>query len=121
MGMITQLGKFSAGTAELSKPMRELLSSKHAWNWGPAQGEAFVKLKAELTVHTVLALHDPQADTKILLMPPPMVLPKQCQRQRVKKLCVCEKFSTYVLGKHISIETDHKPLLPILGSKHLRT
>ena len=80
MGMITQLGKFSPGTAELSKPMRELLSSKNAWNWGPAQGEAFVKVKAELTAHTVLALHDPQADTKILLMPPPMVLPKQCQR-----------------------------------------
>lgn len=25
----------------------------------------------------------------------------------------------YVLGKHISIETDHKPLVPLLSSKHL--
>ena len=31
----------------------------------------------------------------------------------------CEKFSTYVLGNHISIETDHKPLVPLLGSKNL--
>jgi len=29
--------------------MRELLSSKQTWNWGPAQEEAFVKVKAELT------------------------------------------------------------------------
>ena len=45
--------------------MRELLSTKRAWNWGPAQEETFAKVKAELTAHTVLALYDPQADTKI--------------------------------------------------------
>ena len=65
MGMVNQLGKFSPRIAKLSKPMRELLSSKRAWNWGPAQKEAFVKVKAELTAPTVLALYDPQADTKV--------------------------------------------------------
>ena len=39
MGMVNQLGKFSPRNAELSKPMREFL--------------------------TVLALYDPEADTKI--------------------------------------------------------
>jgi len=28
----------------------------------------------------------------------------------------CEKFSTYILGM---IETDHKPLVPLLGTKQL--
>ena len=65
MGMVNQLGKFSPRIADLAKPMRELLSTKRAWNWGPAQEEAFAKVKAELTAHTVLALYDPQADTKI--------------------------------------------------------
>ena len=37
MEMVNQLGKFSPRIAELSKPMRELLSSKRTWNWGPAQ------------------------------------------------------------------------------------
>jgi len=37
MGMANQLGKFSPGIAELSKPMRKLLSSKRTWNWGTAQ------------------------------------------------------------------------------------
>jgi len=45
--------------------MRELLSNKRVWNRGPAQEESFAKVKAELTSHTILALYDPQADTKI--------------------------------------------------------
>ena len=65
MEMVNQLGKFSPRIADLTKPMRELLSTKQAWNWGPAQEEAFAKVKAELTAHTVLALYDPLADTKI--------------------------------------------------------
>ena len=31
----------------------------------------------------------------------------------------CDKFSDYILGKQITLETDHKPLVPLLGSKHL--
>ena len=34
MGMVNQLGKFSPHLAELSEPLRELLSSKRAWVWG---------------------------------------------------------------------------------------
>ena len=147
MGMVNQLGKFSPRIAELSKPMRELLSSKRAWNWGPAQEEAFVKVKAELTAHTVLALYDPQAETKISADASShglgaVLLQKQKQEWRpvayasrsmsetetryaqIEKEALaitwaCEKFSTYILGKHISIDTDHKPLVPLLGNKHL--
>ena len=64
MGMVNQVGKFSPRLAELSKPMRELPSSKRVWSWGPAQEESFAKVKTELTTQTVLALYDPQADTK---------------------------------------------------------
>ena len=32
---------------------------------------------------------------------------------------VCEKFSMYILGKRFLIETKHKLLVPLLGSKHL--
>jgi len=147
MGMVNQLGKFSPRIAELSKPMRELLSIKRAWNWGPAQEEAFAKVKAELTAHTVLALYDPQADTKVSADASShglgaVLLQKQNQEWRpvayasrsmsetetryaqIEKEALaitwaCEKFSTYILGKHISIETDHKPLVPLLGNKHL--
>ena len=31
----------------------------------------------------------------------------------------CEKFSSYILGTSFVIETDHKPLVPLLGTKNL--
>ena len=33
----------------------------------------------------------------------------------------CEKFANYIVGKTIFIETDNKPLVPLLGSKNLDT
>ena len=41
MGMINQLGKFSPSMPELSQPIRELLSTKRTWTWGPDQERAF--------------------------------------------------------------------------------
>ena len=41
MGMVNQLDKFASTIAEISQPLRELLSSKKAWLWGPPQDEAF--------------------------------------------------------------------------------
>ena len=31
----------------------------------------------------------------------------------------CEKFSGYILGKRVHLETDHKPLVPLLSKTHL--
>ena len=64
MGLANQLGKFSK-LAELTQPLRELLSKKNQWLWGPAQDEAFSKVKTELSKPTVLALYDMDAETKV--------------------------------------------------------
>ena len=37
MGMANLLRKFSPNLAELSQPLRELLSTKKDWLWGPSQ------------------------------------------------------------------------------------
>ena len=65
MGMINQLRKFSPRISEISQPLRDLLSSKRTWIWGPDQKQAFCKLKDELVKPTVLALYNPQAEGKI--------------------------------------------------------
>ena len=65
MGMANQLGKFSPKLAELSQPLRALLSPRAAWLWGPAQEEAFNAIKSELANPATLALHDPAIPTKI--------------------------------------------------------
>ena len=51
--------------AGFGKPLRELLSTKRAWLWGPEQENAFKELKQELTRPTVLALYDPTARSKV--------------------------------------------------------
>ncbi len=45
LGMANQLGKFSSTLAELSQPLRVLLSKQTAWMWGHDQEKAFTDLK----------------------------------------------------------------------------
>ena len=63
MGMVNQLGNFTPSLAHLTQPLRALLSKDAAWVWGPAQRQAFSKVKEELSRPTTLALYDCQAPT----------------------------------------------------------
>ena len=141
MGMANQLGKFSPNLAEYSQPLRELLSPKKSWVWGPAQVESFRKVKEELTKPTVLALYNPNAKTKIradasayglgavLLqyheeedwkpiayastsMTETEKRYSQIEKEALALVWACEKFGAYVIGKHIQIETDHNHWCP---------
>ena len=42
----------------------------------------------------------------------------QIEKEGLALTWACERFTDYILGKRITLETDHKPLVPILGSKH---
>ena len=41
LGMVNQHSKFSPKLAELTKPLRDLLSKKNQWMWGQKQKDAF--------------------------------------------------------------------------------
>ena len=149
MGMINQLGKFSLNLADITQPLRQLLSKTSTWYWGPDQEQAFVRIKGELSQPTVLALYNPQAHTKVcadassygvgaVLMQEnhstwkPVAFASRSMTETEKRYAqiekealavtwACEKFSTYILGMKFLIETDHKPLVPLLGIKHLNS
>ena len=100
-----------------------------------------------MTEPTVLALYNPSAVTKVSadasLYGIGAVLLQQHQTQwkpvayashtltetekhyaQIEEECLsltwaCDKFSPYIIGKTIEIETDHKPLVPLLSSKDL--
>ena len=147
MGVINQLGKFSPNTAELSAPLRTLLSTNQAWFWGPDQDIAFNQLKTELITPHILTMYDPKAQTKIsadassfglgavLLQAKgtswhPVVYASrsmtsterryaQIEKEALAITWACEKFSSYIIGNQILLETDHKPLVPLLTYKHI--
>ena len=147
LGMVNQLGKFSSHISELTQPLRELLSSKNSWTWGLSQERAFSQVKAELAKPTVLALYDPQAPTKVssdassyglgavLLQQVDSIWRPvayasrsmseterryaQIEKEALAVTWACDKFAHYVLGRSFQIETDHKPLVPLLSTKQL--
>jgi len=63
--MANQLGKFTPILAQLTQPLRELLSKSKSWTWGPSQSRAFDLVKEELSKPVTLALYDPAAPAKI--------------------------------------------------------
>ena len=65
LGMINQFNKFTKHLASLSKPLRDLLSKNSAWVWGDNQEKAFQELKQCLISAPILALYDPNKETKI--------------------------------------------------------
>ena len=139
LGMTNQLGKFSSNLAEMTKPLRELLTKQSTWLWGPTQEDAFHKIKDELSSNRILAWYDPAADTKVsadasayglgaVLLQiqggqwKPVVYASrsltetesryaQIEKEALASTWACERFSDYILGKSIVIESDHKPLL----------
>ena len=147
MGLVNQLGKFSSRIAEISQPLRGLMSNKSAWVWGPDQERSFAEIKQELTKPTVLVLYNPQAETKVsadassfglgavlLQLDEQTWKPvayasralsdterryAQIEKEGLATTWACEKFSTYILGRSFVVESDHKPLVPLLNTKHL--
>ena len=43
----------------------------------------------------------------------------QIEKEALATTWACERLSTYILGRKFAIETDHKPLVPLLGTKDL--
>ena len=146
--MVNQLGKFTPKIADLSAPLRQLLSTKNAWMWDNSHDESFEAIKQELSKPTVLALYDLEATTKVCADPSTFglgaVLLQQQQESEWKPVAfasctmseteqrysqiekealafvwACKKFSGYITGKRIHLETDHQPSVPLLSKTHL--
>ena len=111
------------------KPLRELLSSKHFFQWGPDQSKPFDKIKETLTKPSILTLYDLAADAKVSVdassfrlgavilqqieaMQPwkPVAYASrtmtetethfaQIEKEALALTWACERFSMYLLGK----------------------
>lgn len=144
LGMVNQLGKFLPNLAEETKPLRDLLSKENHWIWEESQEVAFQRIKGLLTTTSVLAHYDAQRSTLVsadassyglgaVLMQEkdkgewqPVAYASrsmtsteqryaQVEKEALATTWACERFNDFLLGKEFHIETDHKPLVPLLG------
>ena len=146
--MASQMSKFAPNLTDVTQPLRELLIKRNTWAWGKPQEQAFNKTKELLTKSPVLTLFDPElktivsADTSsygvgaVLLQTqktgenrPVAYISRsmstaeqryaQIEKEALALTWACERFSDYLVGLHFHLQTDHKPLVPLLSHKHL--
>ena len=145
LGMVNHLGKFAEQLADKTKPIRDLVKKETEWYWGPAQQTAFDEVKKTLANAPILSLYDHNRETKIsadasshglgavLLqkhdhawkpvtfisraLTPTEARYAQIEKEALALVWACERCSDYIVGKSVSAETDHKPLVPPL-TKH---
>ena len=128
--------------------IRDLLSTKNEFLWGPTQQDAFKKLKKEQNSTPVLTHYDPGRETipaadassyglgAVLLQEQengarkPVAFASrsmtsteqrnaQIEKEALTTTWACERSNDFILGKDILIETVHKPLWPLFGLKNL--
>ncbi len=148
MGMVNQLSKFLPSLAKSNAPLRELLKKDREWIWDSAQQSAFQTIKDKLQAPESLAHYSIEHPTVIaadasslglgavLIQIQPdgarrpiyyasrSLTPAEQnyavnEKEALAVTWATEKFSDYVTGLDFTIETDHKPLVPLLTTTEL--
>ncbi|XP_067936936.1 uncharacterized protein [Watersipora subatra] len=146
--MVNYLMQLSRKLAEICTPIYKVSGSKSEWYWGPDQHQAFEDVKKEMSKKPVLCTFDLRAKHRVsadasknalgavLLQladenewQPVEYASRKISETETRHAMVekealaitwaCEKFDYYLVGWKFEIESDHKPLISILGEKDL--
>lgn len=139
LGTINYLGSYIPNLATITQPLRVLLKNDSLFSWGSEQTTAFEKVKQALISDPVLAYFDSSKSVSLQVDASKSGLGAvllqdghpisyasrsltaaennyaQIEKELLAVVFGCEKFHTYVYGRTVNIQTDHKPLVPIIS------
>ena len=138
LGMVNYLQRFAPRLAEVSQPLRDLLKSDCEFLWQDFHDKCLQEIKEMLTVSPVLGYFDPSMDVVVQCdasdrglgacltqQGRPVAYASraltdtesnyaQIEKELLAIVYGMQKFETYVYGRHVVVQSDHKPLETIL-------
>ncbi|XP_062537789.1 uncharacterized protein K02A2.6-like [Armigeres subalbatus] len=146
LGAVNYYGRFVRNIHELRQPLDQLLKKDVKWQWNDRCQQSFKKFKAILQSELLLTHYDPTlpiivaadasntgigavilhkfADGKLKAvqhasrsLTPAEQGYGQPEKEALALVYAVTKFHKFLLGRHFTLQTDHKPLLAIFGSK----
>ncbi|XP_015124738.1 uncharacterized protein LOC107046602 [Diachasma alloeum] len=139
LGMINYVLKYIPMVSEYTVPLRELIRKNTIFNWTQIHENALRQIKKLLTSSPVLQFYDVnvpcvvsvnasstgvgavllQNNLPVAYASKALTKTQQAWAQIEKEMYAivfgCERFRQYILGKEVTVESDHKPLIPIFN------
>ncbi|XP_037502145.1 uncharacterized protein LOC119376332 [Rhipicephalus sanguineus] len=148
LGMVNHLARFLPNLAERTAALRVLLKKTSEWTWGPAQDKDFQNIKDLICSDQCLAKYHPEYPTTlsadasayglgaVLLQVQPdgnnrpvafasrSLTPAETRYAQIEKEALAltwgaERFEEYLRGLTATFQTDHQPLITLLGKESL--
>ena len=138
LGMINYVSKFIPNMSDLTAPLRQLLHQDVEWHWEEQQEASFKAIKESLVRAPILGYYDAkksltlqvdasstglgaaliQEDRPIAYASKALTPTQERYAQIEKELLAvvfgCAKFAEYIVGRDVTVESDHKPLEAIM-------
>ena len=144
LGMVNYYHRHLPNLAHSLEPLHKLLRKNTEWKWGKEQHNAFEKVKENLCSNNLLVHYDTEKPLLLScdaspyglggvlshIMPDGSERPiayasrtlsvaernyAQIEKEGLSIVYVVKKFHQYIFGRHVTITTDHKPLLGLLS------